>query len=331
MSVASCSGRVAPFTAHGAQARRLVVARVGRGMGMPPGGGGGGMPEVNHDPEGMFKGVPVQEGLIQRRMMQKQIEVDKEFAKAMKEASNELRKEALLRRETRRAPETDEELVEYFLNTLAEDMEYEVARYRPRLTPTFFKYLDGVLGAERFSDARDEDKLAELDLLRKYLGEASEAVDKCVQATASAADRMKKLLTAKDKKAMILDMAAANEIDQPLMDLLQQNIDAAKAAEQEDAAKFMEKVKTACGKYLITAAAPVTAMPAAPPVLGATQSAGQGSLLVTPAGAKTAAPAPAAPADGASKLIVPGSGAGAAPPQKLPRNPNAPPPSKLFI
>lgn len=31
---------------------------------------------------------------------------------------------------------------------------------------------------------------------------------------------------------MILDMAAANEIDQALMDLLTQNIDAAKAAEQ---------------------------------------------------------------------------------------------------
>ena len=36
--------------------------------------------------------------------------------------------------------------------------------------------------------------------------------------------RMTKLLAAKDKKQMILDMAAANEIDQSLMDLLASNI-----------------------------------------------------------------------------------------------------------
>lgn len=35
-----------------------------------------------------------------------------------------------------------------------------------------------------------------------------------------------------DLQAMILEMAAANEIDQALMDLLTQNIEAAKAAEQ---------------------------------------------------------------------------------------------------
>lgn len=42
------------------------------------------------------------------------------------------------------------------------------------------RYLDGVIGAERFSEKPDEDKLAELDLLRKYLTEAAEAVDKWV-------------------------------------------------------------------------------------------------------------------------------------------------------
>lgn len=35
-----------------------------------------------------------------------------------------------------------------------------------------------MLGAERFAAKPDEDKLAELDLLRRYLAEASEAVDK---------------------------------------------------------------------------------------------------------------------------------------------------------
>ena len=40
------------------------------------------------------------------------------------------------------------------------------------------------------------------------------------------------------------DIAAGNnEIDQPLLDLLQQNIAAAKAANQEKPAEFMEKVR----------------------------------------------------------------------------------------
>lgn len=38
-----------------------------------------------------------------------------------------------------RTPESHEELVEYFLNTVAEDMEFEVSRYRPRLTAEFFR------------------------------------------------------------------------------------------------------------------------------------------------------------------------------------------------
>jgi uncharacterized coiled-coil protein SlyX len=90
--------------------------------------------------------------------------------------------------------------------------------------------------------AKSEERLAELELLRQYLEEAAEAVDKAVASTSTAVERMRKLLTSPDKKAMIIEMAEANEIDVPLMDLLQQNIDGAKAANQPDAAAFMEKV-----------------------------------------------------------------------------------------
>ena len=44
-----------------------------------------------------------------------------------------------------------------------------------------------------------------------------------------------------------------NEIDRPLLDLLQQNIDAATAAGQTQAAEFMGKVRAAAMKFLITA------------------------------------------------------------------------------
>jgi len=90
--------------------------------------------------------------------------------------------------------------------------------------------------------AKSQERLAELELLRQYLEEATEAVDKAVACTSTAVERVKKLLTAPDKKAMIIEMAEANEIDVPLMDLLQQNIEGAKAAGQAEAAAFMEKV-----------------------------------------------------------------------------------------
>ena len=43
-----------------------------------------------------------------------------------------------------------------------------------------------------------------------------------------------------------------NQIDQPLLDLLQQNIAAAKAGGQSDAATFMERVHDAARKFLIS-------------------------------------------------------------------------------
>jgi hypothetical protein len=52
----------------------------------------------------------------------------------------------------------------------------------------------------------------------------------------SATNRLQKLLTSKDKKQCILNMAAANEIDLALIQLLQQNIDGAKSAGREDVA-----------------------------------------------------------------------------------------------
>lgn len=46
-------------------------------MGMP---GAGGQPNPEWDPENIYKGVAPKEGIIARRLMQKRIEQDKEFA-----------------------------------------------------------------------------------------------------------------------------------------------------------------------------------------------------------------------------------------------------------
>jgi hypothetical protein len=99
--------------------------RGGMGAGMGGRGPGGG---TAWDPENLL-GAP-REGLIQRRMMQKQMEKDQEFAAAVSATKDDIRKQVLLRRSQRSPPDAPEALVEYFLNTDSEDMEFEVARCR---------------------------------------------------------------------------------------------------------------------------------------------------------------------------------------------------------
>ena len=96
---------------------------------------------------------------------------------------------------------------------------------------------------------KDEDKLAELDLLREYLNEAIETIDRATQEVASAPDRLKKLLESPNKKDTLRDMAADGEIDAAFMDLLDQNIGGAEEAGREDVAEFMKKIKVACAKF----------------------------------------------------------------------------------
>lgn len=78
---------------------------------------------VNQDPENLFKGIPVAEGIIERRMMSKQMQTDKQFAAMVTAAQDEDRKKLLLRRQSRTPPTDHIELVEFFLNTQADDME----------------------------------------------------------------------------------------------------------------------------------------------------------------------------------------------------------------
>lgn len=62
-----------------------------------------------------------------------------------------------------------EGFIDYFLDTDMADMQYEVTRFRPKLTQEFFSLLDNVIGSERFSQEPDEDRLNELESLRAYL------------------------------------------------------------------------------------------------------------------------------------------------------------------
>ena len=77
----------------------------------------------------------------------------------------------------------------------------------PHATQSLFAGLFHVVLQERFAAKPDEERLIELETLRQYLEEGKEAVDKAVASNISAVDRMKKLLTAPDKKEMIRQMA----------------------------------------------------------------------------------------------------------------------------
>lgn len=202
------------------------------------------------DPEGLFKSAP-QEGMIERKLFMQQGKGGEDFEKKMAQFAEQQRSELQKKRDARKVPDKMEDLIEYLLDTEAPEMEFEVARCRPLVTPDFFAYLDRRIGLERFSTLPDEDRLAELETLRDYLKEAVEAVDKAAQVLAAPQDRLKKLLEAKDKKAVLLEMAGNNEIDRALIDLLDQNIEGATTAKNEKVAEFMTKVKQAALRYLV--------------------------------------------------------------------------------
>ena len=54
------------------------------------------------------------------------------------------------------------------------------------------------------------------------------------------------------KHVVCLPNTGNNEIDRALLDLLQQNIDAAKQAGQAEPAVFMEKIRDAARKFVLT-------------------------------------------------------------------------------
>ena len=198
----------------------------------------------------MFK-APPQAGIIDRKLMGERAASDQEYKAQVTTFIAQQKEERQKKRDERTPPSDPHDLVEYFLNTETEDMEYEVARCRPLMDKGFFAVIDKLAGVERLSPTPDEDRLAELDALRDFLTAAAEAVDNATKAVAAAPERFKKLMMATDKKATLLEMAGAGEIDQPLMDLMEQNIEGAKAAGQEDAAQFMEKVQQAARRFLV--------------------------------------------------------------------------------
>lgn len=206
---------------------------------------------VGWDPEGILANP--QAGHIARRKRQRSMAEEE----AVKEAEDkERRKDEERRRAIREArvvPDSDAELVEFFLRTEVQEMEYEVARCRNRLTDGFFQSLRNEIGAIRFRErqaAEDLDRLAELEALEAALRDGMLAYDQITETFLSRKETLQKLFFSKEKKATLLELSSQNLIDRPLLALLDQNISAAQTAGETQAVEFMEKLRGAVVKYI---------------------------------------------------------------------------------
>ncbi|XP_057977501.1 uncharacterized protein LOC131164377 [Malania oleifera] len=217
----------------------------------PPGRSRSRISCVGWDPERLFG--PPQTGHIARREFQRRLERDAEAREAFERQVREEKERRLSLRQSRLVPDTSAELIEYFLDTEAQEIEFEIARLRPRLNQEFFSHLQFELGQLRFAVSKTqdaEDRLIELEALKKALLEGTEAYDKMQADVIKAKQSLSTILTSKDAKATLLEMVERNELNRSLLTLLDENIANAQKGGQKQAAAFMEKLRSAILKYM---------------------------------------------------------------------------------
>ncbi|WOG88432.1 hypothetical protein DCAR_0207667 [Daucus carota subsp. sativus] len=206
---------------------------------------------IGWDPEGVLG--PPSTGHIARREFQQRLQKDagarEDFKRQILEEQERLRN----LRAARVVPDTPAGLIEYFLDTEAQELEFEIARLRPRLDDEFFACVKFELGQLRFAVNKTqdmEDRVLELEALQKALQEGTEAYDKLQTNIVKARERLTKILTSKDIKATLLEMLERNELNKSLLTLLDENIASAQRSNQKEAADFMEKLRGAMLKYI---------------------------------------------------------------------------------
>ncbi|KAL3647280.1 hypothetical protein CASFOL_008248 [Castilleja foliolosa] len=206
---------------------------------------------IGWDPEGILR--PPSSGHIAKLEFKRSLEKDSEARDAFERQVREEKDRMRALRESRVIPDTTEELVEYFLDTEAQEIEFEIARLRPRLNEGFFSHLKLELGKLRFAVSKTEDievRVIELETLEKALQEGIEAYDKMQSELVTARKSLTKLFTSDDVKQTMLDMVEQNELNRTLLTLLDENIANAYQGNQAQAAEYMEKIRGAMLKYI---------------------------------------------------------------------------------
>ncbi|CAA2995302.1 Hypothetical predicted protein [Olea europaea subsp. europaea] len=205
---------------------------------------------IGWDPEGILRAP--QTGHIAKQEFKRRLEKDAEAKEAFERHVREEKEHRRALRESRVIPDTAAELVEYFLDTEAQEIEFEIARMRPRLNEEFFLHLKGELGKLRFAVSKTqemEDRLIELEALQKALQEGT-AYDKMQDELVNARKNLMKILTSDNVKTTLLEMVEQNELNRSLLTLLDENIANAYHANQKQAAEYMEKLRGAMLKYI---------------------------------------------------------------------------------
>ncbi|XP_039011433.1 uncharacterized protein LOC120140533 [Hibiscus syriacus] len=203
------------------------------------------------DPEGIL-GRP-QTGHLARLEFRRRLEKDAEAREAFEQHLSQEKERRRTLRESREIPDTAEELIEYFLDTEAQEIEFEIARLRHRLDEEFFSHLKFEIGQIRFAVSNTEnmeDRLIELEALQKALQEGTEAYDKMQADLITSKQSLIKILTSKDMNTTLLEMLERNELNRSVLTLLDENIASASRGNQKEAVAFMEKARSAILKYL---------------------------------------------------------------------------------
>ncbi|KAL5168148.1 hypothetical protein HKD37_11G030368 [Glycine soja] len=206
---------------------------------------------VGWDPEGVLG--PPQTGHLARFEFKRRLERDADAREAFQRQVREEKERRQSLRQSRPLPDTPQDLIEYFLDTEAQEIEFEIARMRPRLNEEFFAQLKFELGQLRFAVNKTqlmEDRQIELEALEKAILEGLEAYDKMQGELVKARASLTKILTSKDAKATLLEMVEKNEINRSLLALLDENIASAQKGNQKQAAEYMEKLRGAVLRYI---------------------------------------------------------------------------------
>jgi len=200
--------------------------------------------ELSWDPESEF-GTASNDDLIAKNMaMRIQKQEDEEFERKAEE-KKKLRAELEEHRAARTLPTGDPaKILEYLLQTEINELEFEMTRCRPELTPEFFENVEAEVLA-----AVEGERKEQLQAMLKATNEFVVFMDANVKALATPQEKLKALLEAPNKREKIADMGANGEIDDPFMALFFANIDGAYSSGNMQAGDFMTKVYDACKKF----------------------------------------------------------------------------------
>ncbi|GAB2274113.1 hypothetical protein Dimus_008884 [Dionaea muscipula] len=210
---------------------------------------------VQSDPNGSFKSPPPTGDIYESdilRLLKQNAESRLAFERHMREERDRQR----VLREARAVRETDAEMIEYFLDTEAQEIhrfeiagvEMEDGRVRARFTEAYFSQLQ----SEAAETQETEDRLIELEELKKIVLDAAvtEEDHKMLSELIKTKKSLFKIFTSKDIEATLLEMNEQNEINRALLTLLDEKIAIAHQDNQKPVVEFMEKHRAAVLKYI---------------------------------------------------------------------------------